>query len=187
MKDKRFYNYLMVLYEDDACFKEQYKCLMAESDVIYIRHDKDIDEETGELKKPHYHFVLKLKNACTLSALSKRVGVAENLIEPIKKSFNGSLKYLIHFGYDNKYQYSVDEVKSNSPQLKRRFEDLVNKDTPEVEKVIALQDYIDSCMTRITMSQLSRYAQKINQWDAFRRNYSLFRDLVAEHNYGNRM
>lgn len=52
-----------ILYEDDENFdkyinfiKEHYQ------EVTYIRHDKDIkeDSEKEELKKPHYHILFKV-------------------------------------------------------------------------------------------------------------------------------
>jgi len=181
MNNKRNYNYLCVIYEDDANFDNQMFELMQLNEVIYIRHDKDLTDE-GEEKKPHYHFVIKLKTACTLSALSKRVGVAENMIEPIKKSFNGSLKYLIHFKDDNKYQYDAEEVKSNSDKLLRKFKDLVADEEAEVEKVISIQDYIESINDYIDLGMLGRYVQKINKWDAFRRNMMYFCKLIDNHN-----
>ena len=181
MENKRNYNYLCVIYEDDENFDNQMFNLQQESEVIYIRHDKDVTEE-GEEKKPHYHFVIKLKTACTISALSKRVGVAENMIEPIKKSFNGSLKYLIHFKDDNKYNYDVDEVKSNSDKLMKRFKELVADEVPGGDHVMTIQDYIDSQCDYIKMRDLGRYANSIGVWNYFMRYYSYIRDIVSEHN-----
>lgn len=181
MDNKRYYNFILVIYEDDERFKEQYDNLTQENEVIWIRHDQDIDDE-GEVKKAHYHFILKLKNACTISALGKKMNIDAHMIEPVKKSFNGSLRYLIHYGNDNKYQYSADLVQSNSDKLKRKFLDLVTDDIPEVEKVISIQDYIESYNGWIDLSVLGRYVQKINKWDAFRRNMMYFIRLIDEHN-----
>lgn len=182
MENKRYYNFIIVIYEDDEKFDKQYFNLLQEKDAIWIRHDQDLNEETEELKKPHYHFVLKLKNACTISALSKRIEVNENMIEPVKKSFNGSLKYLIHYGCDNKFQYDKNLVESNSPTLKRKFDDLVTNDVPEVEKVINIQEFIESSSDYIDIGTLGKYVQKINMWDAFRRNMMYFIKLVDHHN-----
>lgn len=181
MKEKRNYNYLCVIYEDDKDFDQQMFHLMEEKEVIYIRHDQDVTEE-GELKKPHYHFVIKLKSACTISALSKRLGVAENMIEPIKKSFNGSLKYLIHFKDDNKYQYDVEEVKSNSEKLLKRFKELVTDETPGGEHAMSIQEYIHSQGDYVKMSQVGKYANQNGIWNYFIRYYSYLRDVVKEHN-----
>ena len=182
MENKRFYNFLGVIYEDDENFDNQFFNLTQEKDAIWIIHDSDINEETGEPKKNHIHFVIKLKNACTISALAKRLEVNDNMIEPIKKSLNGSLKYLIHYGNDNKYQYDKDDVQSNSPKLKRKFQDLVTESIPEVDKVISIQDFIESCHDYIDLATLGKYVQKINMWDAFRRNMTYFIKLIDHHN-----
>lgn len=193
MNNKRFYNFILVIYEDDERFDKQFFNLSQEMEAIWIRHDQDVFEEdvvkddeiihhAGDIKKPHYHFVLKLRNACTISALAKRNELDENMIEPVKKSLNVNLKYLIHFGSDNKYQYDIKDVQSNSTNLKRRLEDMVTKDTPEVEKVISIQEFINEFPDIIKWNVLMKYVQKINKWDTFRRNYQIFRDLVNEHN-----
>ena len=194
MKNKRFYNFTIVIYEDDENFDIQKFNLLQEGEVVYCKHDNDVFEEDvlnedgsvkyhlGEIKKPHYHYVLKLKNACTISSLSKRLSISENLIEPVKKSLNGCLRYLIHFGCDNKYQYSADDVKSNSDKLLRKFLDLVSKDVPEVDKVITIQSFIENCDTYVDLGILMKFVQKENIWDAFRRNYMIIRDLVNSHN-----
>ena len=183
MNNKRFYNFTLVIYEDDSAFDTQMFNLAQETSIIYIRHDKDIDDE-GNDKKPHYHFVLKLKNACTISALSKRVGVSENMIEPVKKSMNGCLRYLVHYGNDDKFQYNPEDVKSNDDKLLRKFLDLVTKDTPEADKVESIEDYILNYDKGqyIEWPILGRYVRKINMWDAFRRNAWYFSKLVDSHN-----
>lgn len=182
----RFYSFTGVIYEDDENFVNQFSYLKSTQECIWIRHDNDVNDD-GELKKPHYHFVLKLKNACTISALAKNSCIPVNLIEPIKKSFNGSLRYLIHYGYDDKFQYSVTDIECNSDKLKRRFDDLVSKDIPEVDKVISIQDYINTYQGVLTMDMLGRYVQKTNQWDAFRRNITFFKIILDEHNIGWRL
>lgn len=181
MNNKRNYNYLCVIYEDDSKFKTQFDALLELKDVIYIKHDQDVSDD-GEPKKPHYHFVIKLKTACTISALSKKIDVAENMIEPIKKSFNGSLKYLIHFKDDNKYNYDADDVKSNSEKLLKRFKELVQDEIPGGDHVMSIQDYIDIQTDYVKMRDLGRYANSIGVWNYFMRYYAYIRDIVNEHN-----
>lgn len=181
MNNKRVRNYLGIIYEDDENFDKQYFNLSQEKESIWIRHDKDINEETGELKKPHYHFLIQLKNACTLSSMAKRLEVNENFLEYVK-NVNSSLKYLIHYKDDNKFNYNPEEVQSNSEKLKRRFLDLVSKDTPETDKVVAIYEFIQSQSGYIDANILFKYAVKNNIWDAYRRNYAIIKDLVNNHN-----
>ncbi len=178
---KRNYCYDLVIYEDDERFKDQFSALTDLKSAIWIRHDQDLTDE-GEYKKPHYHFVLKLKTACTISALAKKISVDEHMIEPIKKSFNGALKYLVHFGRDDKYQYEIKDVESNDDDLKRKFEKLVLNEIEEVDKVISIQEFIDDAEDYIDLGVLGKYVQKINYWDAFRRNMMYFCKLVDNHN-----
>jgi len=194
-KTDRVYSFIGIIYEDDENFDNQFANLLAEKDVIYARHDKDVfltdeyedDGETikyhaGDLKKPHIHYVVKLRNACTLSAFAKRIGVKENAVEYVKKSLNSCITYLIHFKLDDRYNYSPDIVKSNSDTLMRRFLNLVNCETPEVDKVESIEAFLDSINDFIDMRLLGKHVRKINTWDAFRRNYSYFRDIVNSHN-----
>lgn len=178
---KRYYSFILVLYEQDKGFKKQFEVLKNQGKLIWIKHDKDIDEE-GKKKKKHYHFVLTVNSACTINALAKRVGCKSNMIEPIKKSLNGCLKYLIHYNDDSQYQYSVEEVQSNDSKLFRKFQDLVTKDVPEVEKVMNIQEFILNYNDFIKFNVLGKYVQSINKWDAFRRNFMYFKTLVEEHN-----
>lgn len=194
MEKKRNYNYMFVLYEDDLNFDTQvFNVCQEVGEYCYIRHDKDIYDKdvlnedgsikykAGDYKKPHVHYVLRLKNPSTPSALAKRVGIDENDVEIIKKSFNGALKYLIHFNMENKYQYEKEEVKGTD-KLLRKFLDLVSEDTSEVQKVSDIQDYIESFDDYVDLAILGRYVQKINMWDAFRRNMMYFCKIVDNHN-----
>lgn len=190
----RRYNYEVVIYEDDPLFQEQYDVLTSINEAIWIKHDKDVWNEdvlnddgsikynAGDLKKAHYHFILKFKNGIMITALAKKVNVKLNQIEIIKRGLNPALKYLIHYGQDEKYQYSVDEVKSNSNSLKMRFEQLIIDDTPEVQRVQQIQAMIEEFNGYIELGILGKSVQKANIWDAFRRNLTYFIKLVDLHN-----
>lgn len=193
MNNKRFYNFCVVIYKDDENFDFQLSNLL-DYPCIYAIHDNDVFEEdvlnedgsikyhAGDFKKPHYHFVVKLKNASTISAFAKKIGVAENMVEPVKKSLNGALKYLIHYGSENKYLYDVSSVNSTDDKLMRKFLDLVTEDISESEKVMSIQDFIDSAPDYVDIGILGKYVLKINMWDAFRRNITYFMRLVDNHN-----
>lgn len=180
MKNERKYNYLGIIYEDDENFDNQLFNLVQEKEACWIRHDQDVKED-GELKKTHYHFVIKLKNPCTLSALAKRLEINENMLEYVK-NVNSSLKYLIHYGDDNKFQYDPRDVSSNSDVFKNRFLDLVTKDIKESDKVLSIYEFINGVKKPINVNMLFKYVQKHNLWDAYRRNYAIIKDLTYQHN-----
>lgn len=194
-KDKtRRFCYEVVIYEDDPLFKEQYEALTVVNDAIWIKHDKDVFNEdvlnddgtikynAGDLKKAHYHFILKFKNGCTISALAKRVKVSTSQIQIIRRGLNSALRYLIHYAQDEKYQYSIEEVHSNSNNLMARFEQQIIDDTPEVQRVQQIQEMIEKFDGYIYLGILGKSVQKANIWDAFRRNLTYFLRLVDLHN-----
>lgn len=185
----RRYKYEVVIYEDDPLFKEQYEALTVVNSAIWVKHDKDIFTDdvlnddgsikynAGDLKKAHYHFLLKFKNGTAISAVAKKVKVNKNQVQIIK-NFNSALKYLIHFGQDEKYQYSMDDVSSNSDNLMTMFKELIISDIPEVKKVQQIQEMIETFEGYIELGILGKSVQKANIWDAFRRNMTYFLRLV---------
>jgi hypothetical protein len=85
----------------------------------YIKHNKDIDQNTGELKKPHWHIVIKLKTPVPISQVAKWFGIKENYIEIPKgqNAFIQCVQYLTHESAKQqeagKYLYPDSEVFSN--------------------------------------------------------------------------
>ena len=113
MKDRKF---LGVLYPDSEsyCCDDVLNLLKSTfPEFAYIRHDMDTDEN-GELKKPHIHWVGRLKGARYLSALADDLGLPENMIERCR-SFDASIRYLVHADDSDKYRYSLESVVSTFP------------------------------------------------------------------------
>ncbi len=101
IKDRKFQG---VLYPDSEsyCCDDVLNILKSTfPEFAYILHDKDTDEN-GELKKPHIHWVGRLKAARYLAALADDLGIAENMIERCR-SFDAFIRYLIHDGSTVKY------------------------------------------------------------------------------------
>ena len=183
-----------ILYEDDKRFQEQFVNLKMNYDCIYIRHDKDLYDEdlfdedmklihsAGETKKPHYHFVIRCKNGKTISSIAKTCNIDDHMIEPVKRSFDGALRYLIHYGNDKKYQYSPDEVESLQEDLLIRFRQKVLEHVSEEEQTEKIEDFLKNSTQRVKLSQLGAYARHIGQWSCFRRNMSYFKAVLDEYN-----
>lgn len=91
-------------------------------------HDRDIrDEETGELKKPHYHVIIRFPTARYLEPVRTLVGswlfdadavagtVSEHeatwYVEPVP-DYAGALRYLCHIDNPEKHRYPENEVLS---------------------------------------------------------------------------
>lgn len=96
--DAENYSFADVLLEGQNYFQE----------FAYILHDKDVDEN-GELKKPHIHWLGRRKNGVHVSTVSKVMGIEEHHIEMIR-NWQGSVRYLTHVDYPEKFQYNVENI-----------------------------------------------------------------------------
>lgn len=81
-------------------------------DYAYIIHDKDKDDE-GELKAPHVHIAIRLKDSYDTKYISEWFNVKENYVCKVKGRWADMLKYLIHENAKDKFQYDKEEVVSN--------------------------------------------------------------------------
>ena len=110
--EKRYRNFIILLYEDSTSYNFEevlFDLKGSFKNYAYIKHKPETSE-----KKEHYHFILSLDNARTISSLAKRVGVAPNYFQPIK-SLRASCRYLTHIDTEEKNKYNLsDVVVSNS-------------------------------------------------------------------------
>lgn len=115
-EDNRYRSWVVLFYKDTDTYDY--------NDVIfnihsmkyyaYIKHQP----ETAE-KNEHFHAFIHLDTACTLSSISKRLGVPPNYIQYVK-NIRGACRYLTHIDYEEKIQYSTDDIVI-SPIYKRKF------------------------------------------------------------------
>jgi hypothetical protein len=88
--------------------------------IGYIEHNRDIDEETQEIKGRHYHILFKLaqeenNNNKNMGATStaKALGVEPNMVQVLDcENFATHVQYLIHFqeDYHGRGRYRLDEI-----------------------------------------------------------------------------
>lgn len=174
MKDIRnieivFYLEELELFNNSIDLCKSLDCMYA-----YILHDKDLDDDNN-LKKPHYHLRIFAKNQKTLEAWSKYFNISVNRIQIIKKD-RKSIRYLIHADSKTKYHYSITSICSNfdlSPYFTDKTESL------DIESYI---NYIDNIKGVVFMKDMLNYALSTNSWSTYRRNYSIIRDIIYEHN-----
>ena len=85
MIEKRARLFSIILYEDttDYDIKDVLFNIKSQKYYAYILHNKDTDNK-GQFKKAHYHIIIRLDNASTIQALSKKIGIKENYIQVIK-------------------------------------------------------------------------------------------------------
>lgn len=111
----------------------------------FILHDSDFND-SGELKRPHFHLVMKLRKRTRfqtlLNELSNLLDIPLNTIQLDKViNFGLSVQYLIHLNDSNKYQYPPFLVYSNNKDYTDDL--LTNGDNPTLT-TSKLMEYIDN-------------------------------------------
>lgn len=178
-RDRKF---CAVLYPEDAT---HFACIekLKTGGYTYalILHDQDVyedGEQKGQLKKPHWHVVLKFTNAVWNVPTAKELGIEPNYLQKCS-SVDGSLLYLVHDGNPDKYQYSLDDVEG---PLKSRLVTLL-ADDDEGTRAVKICDIIDATPGPIGYSELLRKAASAGLYATLRRMGAWGPALVREHNY----
>lgn len=189
MKKYRSRTHMVLLYPDNEDHKKALDKIVKSYDHAGILHYKDSwtaedekensERKAGDLKKAHYHIILRFNQATWSSAICKDLGIMEHYIEPVK-NFDNALQYLIHYNDDNKAQYEIDDVFGN---LKNRLVESINKiSKSEGEKVVELIQFIKSFEGRLSISLFARYCAENGYWAEFRRSATIFLKIIDEHN-----
>lgn len=164
----------LLLYPDDPTHVKALELIKENYDYAYILHEAE--EET---KKPHWHVVVRFRNAQWNTALSKNLGISENYIRNAN-NLDKALQYLIHLNDADKKQYDISCVKGS---LLERLKTSLNKiDRTEDEEASILIEYIKKSTDRISFMAFSRYCVDNGYWATYRRAQNIFRLLIKEHN-----
>ena len=178
-RDRKF---VAVLYPEDASHVECMDKLKSGGyNFAAILHDKDVYEEgehKGELKKPHWHLVVRFKNAVWNTAVAKELGITPNYLEACK-NVDASLLYLVHYGNDDKAQYDYENVFG---PLRLKLATLLS-DTDEGTRVLNIVEIIETSPGPIGYSELIKKAVAAGLYGELRRMGTFATGLIREHNY----
>lgn len=177
-RDRKF---VAVLYPEDfthvACIE---KLMHGGYNFGAILHDKDIYEDgdhAGELKKPHWHVVLRYKNAVWNTSVAKELGIEQNYLQPCR-NVDSALVYLVHYGNDEKHQYDLEQVFG---PLQTRLAALL-ADDDESTRALNIYDLIRNSPGIVTYTEVFEKACKSGLYGDFRRMGTGVKWLIDEHN-----
>ena len=115
VKDKRSNKWAFLLYQESA--PENYLDILEGMHIPFVLspwHDRDVNKETGEFKKPHKHGVLFFESLKSYTQVSELL--TEKLNTPshveIVMSPKGMYDYFIHAENPDKTLYNMDEIES---------------------------------------------------------------------------
>lgn len=149
-------------------------------------HDKDLKED-GTLKDPHYHILIYFDNACTLSALMKKIEFdKQEKIKYFKKGTDEGrldyrVRYLIHYKSkdSSKHEYDIENINTNDENLDRFFTDNDKKINSDIAMIF---DYFDNSKNVLSYRNFLNYIYSNNLWSTYRSNALIFNRLFDEHN-----
>lgn len=137
----------LVLYKDTDSynFEEVIRNIKTYKNYAYIKHDKDLKED-NTYKKEHYHCILKLDNACTISALSKKIDVPDNYIQNVRNE-RTMVRYLIHLDDPLKAQYNKNDIVA-SPVYSRYVNKCFEHIESEEEQLSNIYTFVSDLSTK---------------------------------------
>lgn len=177
MNNKRVRNIELILYtreELDRCIDIVEKEYL---DYAYILHDKDRNDDDS-LKKIHYHFRVFGVFQKTISAWANFFKVMPNNIQ-ILENKRRAIRYLIHMDSPKKYQYSQLDVVTNIVDIDQYFNEDKSSEDTQLQNIFG---YISAIQTYIYFREVKDYVLQNNYWGAYRRYYSIIKDVILEHN-----
>lgn len=139
----------------------------------YILHDRD-KTEVGELKKPHYHLILRKTSPTSLITVARQLGIPSNYVQPIK-NWKRMVKYLVHDENTDKFQYEVEEIISSDSKLIQSY----FREEDETEQAGRILSFILDADI-INYSILAQWCIANDLYATFRRNASMWSNIIRE-------
>lgn len=175
-------NHMLLLYPENEVHRKAYDIIRKSYDYAGILHNRDYfteGEKQGELKKEHWHVVVRFPNARWSSAICKELGIETNYIEQVK-SLENALQYLLHYNDENKAKYEIEDVEG---PLKTKLKESINKqEKSEGEKVVELIQFIKNYPDRLSVTHFAEYCALNGYWSEFRRSGAIFCKMIEEQN-----
>ena len=181
--------HMLLLYPDNVQHMEAMQKISKSYDFGAILHDKDYwteedekknpEHKKGDLKKEHFHVIIRTQNATWNTALCKELGIEEKFCEQAK-NIDNALQYLIHYNDTDKATYAIDEVFGS---LKTKLTESINKVAKsEGEKVVELIQFIKDYNGKLSITVFAEYCAKNGYWAEFRRSGAIFVKIIEEKN-----
>lgn len=150
--------------------------LINQTDIVFIfvaciKHDKDIDNETGNVKTEHYHLVVSLGANCRVGTFLNYIvdtfHCNENQVTIEKcSSIEMQTRYLIHLDEIDKWRYDEADVVSNDTEQLHKYMTMV-------PVICDIDDLIKICTTH--KNNLLKLMSAIGY-----ENYKKYRVVIAD-------
>lgn len=191
-KKRRSKSWVLILYPDNEKHCKIYADIVNHFDsVATILHDKDEIEgifdnesENKGFKKAHWHILITFINARYYLSLCSELELDEEDYHLLCEchSVKGYLKYMIHFGYDDKYQYSRDSMFCNEDLYMKLTKAMKIDKVEEEIRVKQIKGWIFKHDDIVLPDKLFDFCVENGYYSDYRRAYSIFNELLKVHN-----
>lgn len=182
-------NCFSVVLNDSSidCFKnakfivKQFMCCI-ECKPIFIavcKHDKDFDDINQRLETPHYQCIVVFNDSMQFKSMIKLIqnlfkGCNENQIGLEKvNSVYKMTRYVVHRGFFDKYQYSLEEMETNNIDLFMQYYNMTEiQDNNDCVVVVKQYHY-----------NLEEIISHVSNYNKYR---SIIKDLITENRFKGR-
>lgn len=179
--------YVAVLYPEDPTHAAAIEKLKSGGyDFAAILHDSDVyesdgaDHKKGDLKKPHWHVVIRFSpNAVWSTAVAQDLGIEHNYLEKCR-NLNKALLYLVHKDNPDKYQYDLGDV-FGSQSLITVLSKLLSEED-EGLRVLSIVKMVEDEPGLISPTEMLKKACKDGYYGEFRRMGLWSTIIIQEHN-----
>ena len=149
----------------------------------FILHDKDINDKTGELERPHYHLVFttakRVRLGTILNRISKILKLSKILITiDVAFNYNYHIRYLTHLDDKEKYAYDPNLITTNDEK------GLEYAQRSKTDKIDA-ETLIESCRQNKSRIALMRLIGIGNYITFYRAIDDIYKELVIENTLDN--
>lgn len=103
-------NWTLIVYPESA--PKNWEDFLAGYTYCYCLHDKDVNKDTGKLKKAHIHVLLTFEGPITYTAMKQLTDSLNSPVPQPARSLRGMIRYLIHADNKNKYHYNREDIVS---------------------------------------------------------------------------
>ncbi len=181
-QDDRGRNWALVLYPESV--PENWRLFLNETGEKWIEsplHDKDVNEVTNELKKPHWHIIISFKNK---KSYEQVLDISNKLNAPIPQkiaNLQGAVQYLWHRNNPEKAQYNKSDVVAHNGFKYRQYLTDIGVDTDVVLREVIAWISDTGCME---YADLVNYAvsEKFDDWFMVVRSQTIFLNAYIRSN-----
>lgn len=181
-KDKRSRNWSFIVYpESTLCDWVEVLCDTGEKWIRSPLHDKDINETTNELKKPHWHVIMTFANKKSFAQVKKITDLLNSPIPQTVANLKGAVQYLWHRNNPEKYQYDKKEVEAFNGFKYRQYLNDIGVDTDEILKEIVNWISEKNC---VEYADLVNYSvqERFDDWFPIVRSKTIFLNAYIRSN-----